>query len=252
MSTARAARFDFIPAIDLIGGKCVRLTQGDYAQKTVYHDDPVTVAKQFESAGVKRLHLVDLDGAKAGKVINQSVLEKIAAATELEIDFGGGVKTETDVQAVLNAGASLVTVGSIADKDPELVKSWLNIYGAARFFLGADARDEKIAVHGWLEQTDIFVFDFVRDYAAAGLKNVFCTDISKDGMMQGPSGELYKMLLKRCPGILLTASGGIRNMQDVAGLIQIGCSGAIVGKAIYEGQITLKEIELFHAGKTTH
>ncbi|TND09154.1 MAG: phosphoribosylformimino-5-aminoimidazole carboxamide ribotide isomerase [Bacteroidetes bacterium] len=237
MSTARAARFDFIPAIDLIGGKCVRLTQGDYAQKTVYHDDPVTVAKQFESAGVKRLHLVDLDGAKAGKVINQSVLEKIAAATELEIDFGG---------------ASLVTVGSIAAKDPELVKSWLNIYGAARFFLGADARDEKIAVHGWLEQTDIFVFDFVRDYAAAGLKNVFCTDISKDGMMQGPSGELYKMLLKRCPGILLTASGGIRNMQDVAGLIQIGCSGAIVGKAIYEGQITLKEIELFHAGKTTH
>jgi phosphoribosylformimino-5-aminoimidazole carboxamide ribotide isomerase len=231
-----------IPAIDIINGKCVRLIKGDYAQQKVYNDNPVEVAKQFADAGIQRLHIVDLDGAKAGKIINMQVLENIAGATNLEIDFGGGVKNIADVGNILNAGASMVTIGSLAVKHPEVLEEWLMEFGAERFFIGADVLDEKIKISGWLEDGGINIFSFIGQMISLGTTNIFCTDISKDGVMQGPSVELYKKIMEQHPEINLVASGGVSNIADVKELKAIGCKGVIIGKAIYEGMITLEEL----------
>ncbi|MEO5944391.1 MAG: 1-(5-phosphoribosyl)-5-[(5-phosphoribosylamino)methylideneamino]imidazole-4-carboxamide isomerase [Ferruginibacter sp.] len=234
-----------IPAIDIINGKCVRLTHGDFAQQKIYNDDPVIVAKSFEDAGIQRLHLVDLDGAKAGAIQNIKVLENITSATKLQVDFGGGIKTEADINAVFNAGAKFATIGSLAVKQPELLAAWITKYGADQFFIGADVLDEKIKISGWLEDGDINIFSFLKNMMEMGAANFFCTDIKKDGAMQGPSVELYKKIIDKFPGIQLTASGGVTTLQDLEELESIGCSAAIVGKAIYEQTITLKELSKF-------
>lgn len=231
-----------IPAIDIIDGKCVRLTQGDYQQKKVYNEHPLEVALEFEAAGLQRLHLVDLDGAKAGAVKNWKVLETIAAKTKLVIDFGGGIKTDKDVDIVFNSGAALATVGSIAVKNELEFVKWLLTYGADKFLLGADVKDEKIAVGGWLETTDIWIYDFIAKYIAHGVQQIFCTDVSKDGLLQGPAVELYQNIIKQFPQLHFIASGGVSNMEDVRHLQAIGCSGVIIGKAIYEGRITIDEL----------
>jgi phosphoribosylformimino-5-aminoimidazole carboxamide ribotide isomerase len=241
---------EIIPAIDIIDGKCVRLTQGDYAQKKIYNENPLEVAVAFEDAGLQRLHLVDLDGAKAGAVKNWKVLETLAGKTGLVIDFGGGIKTAIDVDIVFNSGAALATVGSIAVKDAELFVSWLQEYGADRFLLGADVKDEKITVGGWLETTDRWVYDFIQEYTEKGIRQLFCTDVSKDGLLQGPSLELYRNITGKFPDLHFIASGGVSEMDDVYRLEEIGCKGAIIGKAIYEGRITLKELSK-NASKTT-
>ena len=231
-----------IPAIDIIDGKCVRLTQGDYAQKTIYNENPLEVAKAFEAAGLKRLHLVDLDGAKEGTVKNWAVLQKIAANTSLSIDFGGGIKQDKDLKIVFESGAAYATVGSLAVKQPEVFIGWLNDYGADKFLLGADVKSEKIAVAGWLETTDIEIYDLLTDYVAKGIQQVFCTDVSKDGKLEGPSFDLYKKIIEKFPSLWLIASGGVSSMEDLYALKEICCSGAIVGKAIYEGRIPLNEL----------
>jgi phosphoribosylformimino-5-aminoimidazole carboxamide ribotide isomerase len=236
---------EIIPAIDIIDGKCVRLTQGDFAQKTIYNEDPLEVALSFEAIGIKRLHLVDLDGAKSGKTVNFKVLEKIATKTKLSIDFGGGIKTDDDIETVFNYGADMATVGSIAIKNKALLSSWIKTYGANKLFLGADVKNEKIMISGWLETTIVSVFDFLKENLSEGVRQVFCTDISKDGLMQGPSIDLYKKILADFPSINLTASGGVSQLSDLATLKQIGCTGAIVGKAIYENRITMDEIKQF-------
>ncbi len=232
-----------IPAIDIIDGKCVRLTQGDYAQKTVYNENPLEVAKEFEGAGLSRLHLVDLDGAKAGAVKNWKVLEAIADNTNLVIDFGGGIKKEEDVNIVFNAGAAFATIGSLAVKNEVLFVEWLQKFGADKFLLGADVKEEKIAVGGWLETTDIWIYDFIAKYAAHGVKQLFCTDVSKDGKLEGPSVELYKNIIAKFPQLFFIASGGVSSLQDLEELKAIGCGGAIVGKAIYEGRIKLEQLK---------
>lgn len=232
-----------IPAIDIIGGKCVRLTQGDYTRKTVYNESPLEVAKQFEAIGIERLHLVDLDGAKTGKVINLRVLETIARHTKLIIDFGGGIKQDADIENVFNTGAAIATIGSIAVKKPEIFYTWVKKYGTEKILLGADVKNEKIAISGWLEETQISIFDFIALNSAAGIKNVFCTDISKDGLLHGPALDLYKNIIAKNPGISLIASGGISNIKDVFDLQEAGCTGAIIGKAIYENKITMKELQ---------
>ena len=232
-----------IPAIDIIEGKCVRLTQGDYSQKKIYNEHPLEVAKMFEDAGLHRLHLVDLDGAKAGKVTNWKVLEKLASQTKMIIDFGGGITTENDVNIIFNSGAAYATVGSIAVKDEALFTSWLENFGAHKFLLGADVKEEKIAIHGWLETTKVWVYDFIRKYLDKGIQSIFCTDVSKDGKLEGPSIDLYKNIIKECKGIHLIASGGVSNIKDVEDLIEIGCTGIIIGKAIYEGRITLPQLK---------
>lgn len=234
-----------IPAIDIIEGKCVRLTEGDYSQKKIYNEHPLEVAKQFEDAGMKRLHLVDLDGAKAGKVQNWKVLETLAGKTNLTIDFGGGIKTEKDVRIVFDSGAALATVGSIAVKDEALFCTWLESFGADKFLLGADVKEEKIAVGGWLETTSIWIYDFIEKYMAKGVQQLFCTDVSKDGRLEGPSIDLYKNIMTRFPSLHFIASGGVSNLNDLEELQTIGCSGAIVGKAIYENRITLEELKRF-------
>ncbi|WP_462249690.1 1-(5-phosphoribosyl)-5-[(5-phosphoribosylamino)methylideneamino]imidazole-4-carboxamide isomerase [Ferruginibacter sp.] len=235
-----------IPAIDIINGKCVRLTKGDYAQQKIYHENPVEAAKQFADAGIKRLHIVDLDGAKAGKIINLKVLEDIAAATNLIIDFGGGVKNITDVGNIFNAGATMVTIGSLAVKHPEMLEEWLMEFGEDKFLIGADVLEDKIKISGWLEDGGINIFDFIGKMIALGANNIFCTDISKDGVMEGPSFELYKKIMVEHPEINLFASGGVSTIEDVKQLQAIGCSGAIIGKAIYEGNITLQELSIIH------
>jgi phosphoribosylformimino-5-aminoimidazole carboxamide ribotide isomerase len=235
-------KFSPIPAIDIIDGKCVRLTKGDYNQKKVYNEHPLEVALMFEDAGITRLHLVDLDGAKAGAVKNWKVLESIAGKTKLTIDFGGGIKTVEDVHVVFNSGAALATVGSMAVKDAVLFEMLLLTFGAEKFLLGADVKEEKIAIHGWLEQTEIGILDFLADYKSKGVQQFFCTDIAKDGMMMGPSTELYQKIMEANKGIQLIASGGIRHMDDVIQMKEIGMAGAIIGKAIYEGKIDLKEL----------
>lgn len=234
-----------IPAIDIINGKCVRLTQGDYNSVKIYNEDPLEIAKQFEDAGLPRLHLVDLDGARAGSVKNWKVLEMIAAKTELKIDFGGGIKTEKDVDIVLDSGAQWATVGSVAVKNEEVFIQWLDHYGAAKFLLGADVKKEKIAVGGWLETTDIWIYDFIRKYISHGVTQVFCTDVSKDGLLQGPAVGLYKNIIQEFPSLYFIASGGVSSMRDLEELAAIGCNGAIIGKAIYENRITLKELKNF-------
>lgn len=236
-----------IPAIDIINGKCVRLTQGDYSSMKIYNEQPLDVARQFEDAGLTRLHLVDLDGAKAGAVKNWKVLEVIAAKTELVIDFGGGIKTEKDVDIVFNSGANWATIGSLAVKDEALFVDWLTRYGASRFMLGADVKSEKIAVSGWLETTDIWIYDFIRKYMAHGVTQLFCTDVSKDGLLQGPSVNLYKNIIKEFPSLHFIASGGVSSIDDLEELASIGCNGAIIGKAIYENKISLKDLKKFAA-----
>lgn len=234
-----------IPAIDIIDGKCVRLSQGDYAQKKIYNEHPLEVALQFEDAGIGRLHLVDLDGAKAGKVTNWKVLEQLASKTKLVIDFGGGIKGFDDVSVIFNSGAALATIGSLAVKDEPLFTEMIRQFGAHKFFVGADVKKEKIAIGGWLEQTDIYVYDFINKYHGLGITQFFCTDIAKDGMMEGPSTELYKTILKECADIQLTASGGVSKMDDLFILKEAGCVAAIVGKAIYEGTISINDLKQF-------
>ncbi len=236
---------EIIPAIDIIDGKCVRLTQGDYEQKKIYNEYPLEVAKQFEDAGLKRLHLVDLDGAKAGSVLNWKVLEAIAGKTTLVIDFGGGIKKEEDVKIVFDCGAAYATIGSLAVKDETTFVGWLKTYGAAKFLLGADVKNEKIAVGGWLETTDIWVYDFMRKYIEHGVQQIFCTDVSKDGKLEGPSTVLYKNIMTEFPSLHFIASGGVGSMKDLEDLQQTGCKGVIVGKAIYEGRISINELMKF-------
>lgn len=235
-----------IPAIDIIEGKCVRLTEGDYAQKKIYNEDPLEVAKAFEGIGLMRLHLVDLDGAKAGQVVNWKVLEKIANNTELKIDFGGGIKTEATLKTVLDTGATYATIGSLAVKNELLFQEWIARFGAKVFMLGADVLDEKIAIGGWLEKTEISVFDFMKSYIDKGVKQIFCTDIQKDGKLQGPSIELYQKIIEQFPALHLIASGGVSSLDDLIELEEIGCSAAIVGKAIYENKITISELANFN------
>jgi phosphoribosylformimino-5-aminoimidazole carboxamide ribotide isomerase len=238
-----------IPAIDIIDGKCVRLTQGDYSQKTIYNDHPLEVAKQFEDAGLKRLHLVDLDGAKTGSVKNWKVLETIAGKTSLIIDFGGGIKKENDVKIVFECGAVLATVGSIAVKNEIEFVKWLVIFGADKFLLGADVKEEKIAINGWLEKTDIWVYDFIEKYINHGVKQIFCTDVSKDGKLEGPAIELYKNIITKFPQLHFIASGGVSSVKDLEALQTAGCKGVIIGKAIYEEKITLKELMMFNKNR---
>lgn len=235
-----------IPAIDLIDGKCVRLTQGDYEQKKIYNENPVEVAKQFEDAGIKYLHLVDLDGAKAKKVINWKVLESIATQTTLHIDFGGGVQSDQDIQQVFDSGAKQVTGGSIAIKNPEMFENWLSKYGGEKLILGADAKNEKIAISGWQEGTDVSVYDFVDNYVGKGIKYTISTDVAKDGLLQGPSFDLYEKLQSRCPNLHIIASGGVSKMADIEQLNEMSLFGVIVGKAIYEGFISMEDIRKFY------
>lgn len=236
-----------IPAIDIIDGQCVRLTQGDYNQKTTYASDPVAVAQQFEEAGIKRLHLVDLDGAKARRVINIAVLQAIAKATNLHIDFGGGVQSEDDLARVFDAGAQQITAGSIAVRSRETVIRWLERYGAERIILGADVREGQIAIHGWQERSALSLMDFLEDYTALGLRYCICTDVSKDGLLQGASVELYRSIVERFPDLQLIASGGVRHLEDLQTLARLGCHGAIVGKALYEGTLSFNAIQTYLA-----
>ena len=236
-----------IPAIDIIEGNCVRLEQGDYSKITLYSKDPLDIAKQFEDAGLKRLHLVDLDGAKAGSVKNWKVLETIAGKTNLLIDFGGGIKTEKDVHIVFDSGAALATIGSIATENDTEFLNWIQKFGVDKFFLGADVKNEKIAIHGWQKITDIDIYDFIKNYLAKKVTQIFCTDVNKDGRLQGPSLDLYKKILERFSELYFVASGGISLLKDLEELNNIGCSAAIVGKAIYENKISLKELELFNS-----
>lgn len=236
---------DIIPAIDVIGGKCVRLSKGDYQQKIVYRDNPLEMALEFQDAGIKRLHLVDLDGAKAKKVINLEVLKNISSNTNLEIDFGGGVQSRDDLLKVFDAGAKQVTGGSIAVKNPDQFEGWLNEFGAEKIILGADVKNEKIAISGWQEQSEWNLSDFLDYYLQKGIRQVICTDVSKDGLLQGPAISLYKWLAKAYPQLSIIASGGVSSMQDLRDLKFSGVAGVIVGKAIYEGRITLNELSKF-------
>jgi phosphoribosylformimino-5-aminoimidazole carboxamide ribotide isomerase len=232
-----------IPAIDIIDGKCVRLEQGDYDKVTFYHKDPLEIAKKFEDTGLKRLHLVDLDGAKAGAVKNWKVLETIAGKTSLVIDFGGGIKAVKDVQIVFNSGAALATVGSIAVKNEEEFVKWLLKFGSDKFLLGADVKNEKITVNGWQEATEIWIYDFLQKYIDHGVNQIFCTDVSKDGKLEGPSIDLYKNIISKFPELHFIASGGVSSIKDLEKLGEIGCKGAIVGKAIYENRISLPDLQ---------
>ncbi|MEO6548794.1 MAG: 1-(5-phosphoribosyl)-5-[(5-phosphoribosylamino)methylideneamino]imidazole-4-carboxamide isomerase [Ferruginibacter sp.] len=232
-----------IPAIDIIDGKCVRLTKGDYAQQIIYNANPVEVAKRFEDAGIKRLHIVDLDGAKAGRIINFKVLEDIASATGLVIDFGGGVKNITDVSNIFNAGAAMVTIGSLAVKHPEILEEWLMEFGTDKFLIGADVLEGKIKISGWLEDGGLNVFEFIGKMLSLGVTNIFCTDISKDGAMEGPAAELYSTIIEQHPEVNLIASGGVSKIDDVFVLKELGCKGAIIGKAIYESKVPLNPFE---------
>lgn len=231
-----------IPAIDIIGGKCVRLTQGDYDRRSEY-GDPIDMARAFEDAGCRRLHVVDLDGAKASHIVNYRTLESIATRTNLTIDFGGGVKSDDDIRIAFDCGAAMVTGGSIAVKQPDMMERWIEKYGSDSIILGADARDGKVATDGWHEESKHDVVDFIAQYVEKGITQTICTDIACDGTLQGPSVELYQRITARCPDVLLIASGGIGSMADVEALDKIGIRQVIVGKAIYEGKITLKEIE---------
>lgn len=232
-----------IPAIDLIEGKCVRLEKGDYSKKKVYNEDPLEVALQFEAHGLQYLHLVDLDGAKAGRIINWKVLEKLAGHTSLHIDFGGGVKTDDDVRIAFECGARQINVGSTAVKDRPALLRWLELWGPERIILSADVRDGNIAIHGWQTPTDIALTDFIRSYHQQGISTVTCTDIARDGMLSGPSLELYQSIMEAIPDIQLIASGGVSSMHDLQQLEELQLYGAIIGKAIYEGKISLKELE---------
>lgn len=234
-----------IPAIDIIDGKCVRLTKGDYTQKKIYNENPLEVALQFQDAGLQRLHLVDLDGAKAGNVKNWKVLEKIAGKTNLSIDFSGGISTQKNVEITFNAGATYAAIGSIAVKDEITLSGWLLAFGAQKFIIGADVKNERIVINGWSKTTEINVFDLIRKYETKGVTQFFCTDVSKDGVLKGPSTALYKKIITKHPSINLIASGGVSSLTDLDELKQAGCSGAIIGKAIYENRISLADLKSF-------
>lgn len=236
-----------IPAIDVINGKCVRLSKGDYSKQKIYNENPVEVAKTFEDAGLQRLHIVDLDGAKAGSIQNLKVLESIASATKLVIDFGGGIKNIDDANSVFNAGASIITLGSIAVKKPGIVEEWIMEFGADKILIGADVLNEKIKISGWLEDGGINIFEFISKMLAIGAQDIFCTDISKDGMMKGPSVDLYKKIIATFSTLHLISSGGVSRIEEVILLKETGCTGAIIGKAIYEGKITLSELSIINA-----
>jgi len=231
-----------IPAIDIIEGKCVRLSKGDYSTKKIYNENPLEVAKQFEDCGIKYLHLVDLDGAKSQNIVNYKVLEEIASKTNLKIDFGGGLKSDEDLKIAFNSGAQQITGGSIAVKTPDVFEHWISKYGSEKIILGADCNDEKIAVSGWQEESRLKVLPFISNYVSKGIQNVICTDISKDGMLEGPAFELYQDILKENKTLNLIASGGISKFEDLIKLKDIGCEGAIIGKAIYENRISLKNL----------
>ena len=232
-----------IPAIDIINGKCVRLSKGDYSTEKIYNEHPLEVAKMFENHGIKHLHLVDLDGAKASHIVNHKVLETIASKTNLSIDFGGGLKSDEDLRIAFESGANQITGGSIAVKNPEMFKSWLKEYGKAKIILGADANNEKVAVGGWLEESKEELIPFIQNYVEKGVSYVICTDISKDGMLQGPSFELYQKILDETPNVKLIASGGISIFEELPKLAEMGCEGTIIGKAIYEHKISMKQLE---------
>lgn len=236
---------EIIPAIDIIDGKCVRLTQGDYAQKTVYNENPLEIAKIFADAGIKRLHLVDLDGAKAQHIVNYRVLENITSKTNLVVDFGGGLKSDIDLRIAFECGAAMITGGSIAVKNPEVFIGWIEKYGSEKLILGADVKDEKIAVSGWTENTDIELIPFIKNYIYKGIDKVICTDINKDGMLEGTSILLYEKILRNFPELYLIASGGVSSIQDIYALEEAKIPAVIFGKAFYEGKIKLKELENF-------
>ncbi|TWP30080.1 1-(5-phosphoribosyl)-5-[(5-phosphoribosylamino)methylideneamino]imidazole-4-carboxamide isomerase [Apibacter muscae] len=233
-----------IPAIDIINGKCVRLTKGDYSTEKIYREDPLDAAKEFEDAGINYLHLVDLDGAKSSRIINYDTLYKIATETNLKIDFGGGLKSDEDLRIAFENGASQITGGSIAVKNPDIFQSWIEKYGADRIILGADCKDRKIATQGWLESSSLEVVDFIQEYQKKGITYVICTDISKDGMLEGTSNELYHEILEKTQ-VKLIASGGVSSVEDLYRLKEMGCEGAIIGKAFYEGRISLEELSNF-------
>src|SRR5260221_1431700 len=232
-----------IPAIDIIEGKCVRLIKGDYSQKTIYNEKPLEVAKQFEDAGLKRLHLVDLDGARAGEVKNWKVLERIALKTSLGVDFSGGISSEKNVQIAFDSGMGFASIGSIAVKDETALTGWLQIFGTEKFIIGADVKEELIVIKGWTETTTLSVFDLIKKYEVKGINQFFCTDVSKDGLLQGSSIELYKKIIKQYPFIHLIASGGISSMDEIEKLEEAGCKGVIIGKAIYENKILLTDLK---------
>jgi phosphoribosylformimino-5-aminoimidazole carboxamide ribotide isomerase len=237
--------FQIIPAIDIIDGKCVRLTKGDYSTKKIYNENPLEVAKEFEAHGIKRLHLVDLDGAKQKKVINFKVLDQIASRTSLNIDFGGCVQSNSDLKLVFDYGASQVTGGSIAVKEPDVFTAWLEEFGGDKIILGSDAKDEKIAISGWQEDSGQDIYDFVENYVSKGAKYTISTDVDKDGLLQGPSYQLYQKLKNKFPDLNIIASGGVANFEDIEKLAEQKLYGVIVGKAIYEGRISLSQIEKF-------
>ncbi len=232
-----------IPAIDIIDGKCVRLSKGDYDTKIIYNENPLEVAKSFEAHGIEYLHLVDLDGAKSSKIVNYKILEQIATQTSLQIDFGGGLKSDDDLRIAFESGASQITGGSIAVKNRAIFEKWISEYGSEKIILGADAKDEKIAVSGWLEDSDEDLIPFIQEYQTKGIQYAICTDIAKDGMLQGPSFDLYKKILAEANGLKLIASGGISTFDELPKLAELGCEGTIIGKAIYENRITLKQLE---------
>jgi len=238
-----------IPAIDIIEGKCVRLSKGDYNTKKIYNEDPLEVAKSFEAHGIEYLHLVDLDGAKSKHIVNHKILETIASKTKLKVDFGGGLKTDKDLQIAFESGANQITGGSIAVKDPEIFQNWLQKFGNKKIILGADAMNRKIAISGWLEDSDKDIIPFIQSYEDKGVKYVICTDISKDGMLEGPSFELYEEILSETKNINLIASGGISKFDELPKLAELGCEGVIIGKAIYENRISLKQLENYILNK---
>ena len=231
-----------IPAIDIIEGKCVRLTKGDYKTKKVYNENPLEIAKEFEANGIEYLHLVDLDGAKSKHIVNHNILESIASKTNLKVDFGGGLKSDDDLRIAFECGVNQITGGSIAANNPDIFLKWLEKYGSDKIILGADCNDRKIATNGWLEASELDVVDFIKDYESKGIQYVICTDIAKDGMLQGTSNELYTEIISKSD-VKLIASGGVSSMKDLELVKEIGCEGAILGKAIYEGKITLKELQ---------
>lgn len=236
-------KIELIPAIDIIDGKCVRLTKGDYGQKKVYNDDPVAQAKEFEKLGMRRLHVVDLDGAKAKHVVNVDVLRGITAATGLKVDFGGGIKSDDDIEKAFAAGASLVTIGSIAVSQPDTFMRWLDRYGADKVILGADVRNGLVSINGWKEDTSEKLLPFLARYVKAGVKNVLCTEISRDGTLSGPSTDLYREVMEAFPGIHLIASGGVGRNEDIIELDEAGIPAVVFGKAWYEGKINLEELK---------
>jgi phosphoribosylformimino-5-aminoimidazole carboxamide ribotide isomerase len=233
---------ELIPAIDIIGGQCVRLTKGDYDQKTVYCDSPAEMAKEFEKIGFKRLHVVDLDGAKSKHIVNEQVLEAITTQTQLTVDFGGGIKTDEDIEKAFAAGASMVTIGSIAVTNPDLFMGWLEKYGVERIILGADVRHGKISINGWKEDSSEDLLPFLKKYVDAGVRNVLCTEISKDGTLAGPAIELYQSMMAAYPELHLIASGGVSSIEDIKALEDAGIPAVVFGKAIYEGKINLNEL----------